>query len=506
MVVLSAPLRRLRKSASELPMIRTSALVLTAILLTACAPASPERSTIDDAAAAMGGVERIRSLTALEIVGSGIAPNAGQNRMPDDELPVWRVSDYTRTIDLANGRTRVRQVRDAQFLFAGATVQRVAQGLDEVAYNVAADGSMTRVSDAAAKERRIELLHHPLTAVRAALDPGTTIANLRQEGGDRLIDLTTAKGDTVTLAVDSSTNLPSRVMSMSGNANMGDVAIVTSFSDYEDVDGVRLPRRVTTMMDKYLQLDLQVSSNRLNGGVADLSVPADVKSAAAPPPPAVVVTAEPVAKGIWWLAGSGNHRSVVFEFADHLVLYEVPLNEGRSKAVIDKARTLSAKPLTKAIVSHHHFDHSGGLRVAVAEGLTIITHRANEAFFNDLLARKHTIVPDALQMMPRPATFEWVDDRLTLKDAAMEVQLYHLLDNPREGTNVFAYVPRERILVQADLYDASWQQHLWGENVLANLAQRKLDIERSVPVHGVIEPFDQMVRTIKAKPAIPGTT
>ena len=108
--------------------------------------------------------------------------------------------------------------------------------------------------------------------------------------------------------------------------------------------------------------------------------------------PPVVVTAEPVGKGIWWLAGSGNHRSVVFEFADHLVLYEAPLNEARTQAVIDKARTLSAKPLTMAIVSHHHFDHSGGLRTAVAEGLTIVTHRDNEMFFKDLLARPHTIV------------------------------------------------------------------------------------------------------------------
>jgi glyoxylase-like metal-dependent hydrolase (beta-lactamase superfamily II) len=132
----------------------------------------------------------------------------------------------------------------------------------------------------------------------------------------------------------------------------------------------------------------------------------------------------------------------VFEFDDHLVLFEAPLNEARTKAVIDTARTLSPKPLTTAIVSHHHFDHSGGLRVAVAEGLTIVTHRANEAFFRELLARPHTVVPDALQNTPRPATFQFVDDQTTLKDGSMEVQLYHLLDNPREGTNLFAYVPR----------------------------------------------------------------
>ena len=487
-------------------MIRTRALVFIAALLTGCSSAPPERRVIDDAAVALGGASRIQALTSLHITGSGSAPNAGQNRLPDDELPVWKVTEHARAIDLANGRTRVQQLREAQFQFAGATTQRVAQGLDGVvAYNAAPDGTLNRAGEAAARERRVELLHHPITVVRAALDPAAKLANPRTEGGLQLVDITTALGDTVTLAIDQSTHLPSKVTSMSDNANMGDVAIVTTFSDYEDVDGVKLPRRLTTMMDKYLQFDLQVSKNAVNGDVADLAVPASVKSASVPTPPPVVVTVEPVAKGIWWLAGSGNHRSVVFEFDDHLVLYEVPLNEARSKAVIDKARTLSTKPLTTAIVSHHHFDHSGGLRVAVAEDLTIVTHRANEAFFKDLLARPHTIVPDALQMNPKPAKFEWVDDQMTLKDKSMEVQLYHLLDNPREGTNLYAYVPRERMLVQADLYDAGWNQHLWGENVLTNLTQRKLRIDRDVPVHGVIEPFDQMVKTIKAKPTIAGT-
>jgi hypothetical protein len=479
-----------------------TAFALLVIFVSACAQTIPEEQVVDDAIEAIGGAGRLRNVKALTIQGTGTAPNAGQNRTPDDELPVWKVNEYTRRIDLVNWRTRVQQVREAQFLFAGDLVQRQTQGLDgDAAYNVSANGTISRAGAAAARDRRTELLHHPVTFLKTIADADITLSNLRAKAGERLVDIAMPDGGTMTLGIDAATHLPTRLVSMAANPNMGDVAIETRFSDYEDVGGLKLPRRLTTKMDYYLQLDLQVAKNAVDGDMSDLALPAELKQAKAPEPPPVVVTVEPVAKGIWWLAGSGNHRSVVFEFDDHLVLFEAPVNEARTKAVIDKARTLSPKPLTKAIVSHHHFDHSGGLRVAIAEGLTIVTHRSNEAVFRSLVFRQHTIVPDALEKVRRLVTFELVDDQLTLKDGSMEVQLYHLLDNPREGTNIYAYVPRDRILVQADLYDATWQRHSWGENVLQNLERRGLKIERSVPVHGVIEPFDQMVRNIKSKPS-----
>jgi hypothetical protein len=116
-----------------------------------------------------------------------------------------------------------------------------------------------------------------------------------------------------------------------------------------------------------------------------------------------------------------------------------------------------------------------------------------------LVARPFTIEPDALARAPKPLMLQLVDDTLTLEDASLQVQLYHLLDNPREGTNLYAYVPRDRMLVQADLYDNTWLRHLWGENVLQNFQQRKLAIDRHVPVHGERESFADMVKTIKAK-------
>ena len=481
-------------------------LLLSAIAIAAsgCTRTPPELQAVNDAADALGGRQKVLEVKTLTVEGEGAAPNVGQNTMPDGDLPVWKVTEFKRTIDLPNRRMRMQQFRTAQFLFANANTQRQNQGLDgDVAFNVGADGKATRASDQVMKDRRMEMLHHPLVIVRDALDdPATKLSGFRTAGNQEIVEIETGKGEHITLAIDAATKLPSRVTSMSYNANMGDVAIDTAFSDYETVGGLKLPKHLTTKIDKYLQFDLQISKNSVDADAADLAAPADVKAAAVPPNvAAVVVTAEPVGEGIWWLAGSGNHRSVVFEFDDHLVLFEVPLNETRSKAVIDKARSLSPKPLTHVVISHHHFDHSGGLRVAVAEGLTVITHKDNVQFFKDLLARKHSIVEDALAKHPMPFKVEAVDDELTLKDKSMEVQLYHLKDNPREGTNLFAYVPRDRMLVQADLYDSTWTFHHWGENVITNIEQiRKLKVDKQVPIHGAIETYAEMVKKIRDAP------
>src|SRR4030095_6009854 len=172
---------------------RLSSLVIAALFAAGCTPASPEQAAIREAAAALGGADRLLALKAMTIEGSGTAPNAGQNRMPDDELPVWKVSAYTRTVDLANGRTPGRQARDAQFLFAGRTRQQQTQGLDgDIAYNVTPEGAITRAGEAAARDRRIELMHHPITVVRTALDPKATIGNLRTDASQQLLDITDA--------------------------------------------------------------------------------------------------------------------------------------------------------------------------------------------------------------------------------------------------------------------------------------------------------------------------
>ena len=302
-------------------MSRRVSMALLAVLLlpvswyaAACTPADPDRQFLLDVAQALGGQDRITALKSMAVEGEGDAPMLGQSTMPDSEQPNWKVTEYRRTTDFANDRTDMQQVRTVQFLFAGPGMQRQHQILDgTVAFDLGADGMARRAGAQQARDRRTEMLQHPIAAVRAALDEGTTLSNRRSEGDNDLIDVKTLKGDVLTLAASRVTHLPVSVTTRSSNDNLGDVAVVTTFADYEDVSGLKMPRTVTTRVDKYLQLDLKISRNAVDVDPVP-PAPDAVKSAAVPEPPAITVAVEPVTKGVWWLAGSGNHRSIVVEF------------------------------------------------------------------------------------------------------------------------------------------------------------------------------------------------
>ncbi|MBI4539088.1 MAG: MBL fold metallo-hydrolase [Gemmatimonadetes bacterium] len=473
-------------------------LALAATTLSACA--RPEVQIINDAAAALGGKDRIQAVKTLIMEGEGTNGNLGQNVRPDAELPIYNVTSFRRAIDVPTGRARLEQVRTPTFLTGNPAPQRQSLGVDgDIGYDVGADGTATRVSNRVTNDRRTEVLHHPLTLLRAAMDPAATLANPRTEGNLNLVDITTAAGQNLTLAIDATTKLPARVTSMSYNTNLGDVAIETSFGDYQDVNGLMLPRRLTTKVGRYTTADIRVSSNVVDGDVGDLAAPEAARATAeiTSDPPANV-TVEEVAKGIWYLAGQ-SHHSLLVEFSDHLLLIEAPQNETRTLAVIAKARELRPeKPLTHVVNTHHHFDHSGGMRAAVSEGLTVITHKLNAPFYQELVGQKHTIVPDALARNPKELKLQTVDGELVLKDSMMTVELHTIDGSPHAETLIMAYFPRERILVQADTYSPTAAAAPFAANLLENIRKRNLRVDRLAPIHGRIVPLNELVKAAQA--------
>jgi glyoxylase-like metal-dependent hydrolase (beta-lactamase superfamily II) len=247
---------------------------------------------------------------------------------------------------------------------------------------------------------------------------------------------------------------------------------------------VRLPKRLITTLDRWVEYDVGVMKNTLDADLSALRAPNAVRQPAMPPTPAPqTVTVTPVAKGIWFLTG-GAIPNLVVEFADHVAIVEAG-SEARFRAVLAKAGELVPnKPVTQLVLSHHHFDHTGGLRAAVAEGLTVFAHRVNEAWFRDAARRRHSIEPDALSRSKRDLRLERVEDSRTLRDDTMEMTLYHLVGSTHGDGILAVYFPRERLYAEADVWNPGAQIQPHVRSLMDDIRRRGLQIERIVPLHG----------------------
>jgi hypothetical protein len=457
----------------------TSIVVLAASSTTHAQP-PPARALLEQAAAALGGLDRLRALDNVVLTGFGLyqAQLGGGDLSPDPRAPhKWQVgTDSQRTFDLKNKRALVQDRRTSLFPFAAAAnpnrSQRVQTG--------------------------VATLDHPLTAILAALDPATKLGSVTVEQGLEVVEFAIDAGPPLWLAIDPTTHLPAWVRWISASDTLGDVTNTAYFTGYLPFDGVELPVGITTAIDwrDVTTSEFQVDSYRLN--VKNLApFPAPPAAPTAP----LAAESSKIADGVWDVRYGGNAGAVI-EFKDHLTMFEAYGSEAATFARLDLANTLvPGKKVTEVIVSHHHFDHSGGLRAAVARGLTVISRRGNEAIFREMVARPAPNFPDALARNAQPLKFVPVDEHLALDDGTMRVDVYHVLGHLHMTEAVFAYVPERRIFLEGDFTTFNWDYNWWGGAYLDNVEHYGLDPAINIPVHGKVTTFADTVATIEKQVA-----
>ena len=181
-------------------------------------------------------------------------------------------------------------------------------------------------------------------------------------------------------------------------------------------------------------------------------------------------------------------------------MVEAPQSEIRTLAVVERARELQPdKPLRYVINTHHHFDHAAGIRAAVSEGVTVVTHELNRSFFEDLVARQHSIVPDALARNPQPLTIETVsgDEAYELTDGRRTLQVYHIVDDLHCDGLLMAYLPQERILIEADAYSSTSREAPFAEVLLRNIEDRGLRVHTILPLHGGVSGLEDLESAVR---------
>ena len=458
--------------------------VALAVAVSGCA----RQTGVAAAAEAMGATQ----LNSIQFSGSGSNFAFGQAAAPGAPWPRFVVKTYDVAIDYQAPAMRMDMLRaqgENPPRGGGAQPFAIDQRTTQVVSGKFAwseGGAQPAPNPGAVSDRLRQLWLTPHGVIKAALAANAT-----------------AEGNVVTFKVEdrdvkvtlNDQNLVDRVEYLFSNSVVGDVPVEITYSDYADFGGVQFPRHIVEKQDGFETLDVNITDVKPNAPVS-LEVPANVASASPPPP--VAATVEKVSDGLWSINAAGT-RSLAVEFADHIVMLEGPTSEARSLAANEAiAKTVPNKPLRYVVNTHAHYDHAGGLRTYVAQGITVITHESNKAFYEKVWARPWTVEQDLLAKSPKAATIEGVADKRVMSDKTRTLELYFLDNSGHHTGQLIAYLPKERILMYGDGYNPPAGTEIktpergpeFALQMYEKIQQLKLNPARIAPVHGRVVPFE----------------
>ena len=454
------------------------------------------------AADAMGAT----SLNSIQFSGSGTNYAFGQAYSPGGPWPRFEVKNYIAAVDYKAPAMRLEMLRaqgEHPPKGGGAQPFAIDQRTIQVVNgnNAWSEGGAQPAPNRGAEAERLRgiwLTPHGL--VKAAV-----ASNVTAEGKTFTVK---AEGRDVKVTLNDQ-NLVERAEYLTTNSVVGDVPVELTYSDYAKFGDIQFPKHIVEKQDGYPTLDITVSEVQPNAAVS-LPVPDNVASAPAPSA-TPVATIDKVGEGLWSLNSAGT-RSLAVEFGDHIVMLEGPTSDARSKVVNDLVRqTVPNKPIRYVVNTHAHYDHAGGLREYVAEGITVITHESNKAFLEAAWARPRTI-EDTAPTSNKPV-IETAGDKRVLSDKTRSVELYHVPGSGHHTGQLIAWLPKERILLYGDAYNPPAGDDIRnperGPDYAAQMVQRvqelKLNPERIAPVHGRVVPYKNLLMAFNLDGGVRGT-
>ena len=465
------------------------------------AKSASERSYLQARQVLEAGIKAMGGLQALQAIGdvtrelSGTRSDQGQGMQPvpanTGQPPVLNHPKQTSIRDLKNQRaydqTEATIFGGQPFKFRSVLNGNANFTLNYVSQTVRESPPTAIQNIRAARFRR-----YPESLLLTAWNRPESLRWLGEgdyEGRkQRVVTLADADGSQTALYFDAQTNLLTKQEVIGDDPVLGDIAVELIYSDWRPVGKVMLPFRYTDRIGGSVLQDLRADSITLDTHPADslFAMPEGfAKLELTPQTPTVKKMGEDV------YAILGAYNSIFVVFKDYVLVLEAGASNRYSQASIAEIKKVAPdKPIRYLVSTHFHFDHVSGVRSYIAEGTTIVTTPTAKAVIEQLAKREHVMRPDALSNKPATPVIETFKDKRVFDDGTHTVELYQI-SNPHVGEMIIAYLPKEKILFEADMLDIDTAESggppAAGEDT-ADFAEKikkmGLQIETIVPVHG----------------------
>jgi glyoxylase-like metal-dependent hydrolase (beta-lactamase superfamily II) len=485
----------------------------------------------------IGGERALRNLSSFRLRSTGRTWIFDEGPQPGNSVTPASTFRLTMDYDLRSSGDRVRADYVRNSLGTDRPVSEVIAGRRGFISGVDANGSpagdKAMTSDrwaAVLREQRLLNPHLILRDVMANPRLATIFPSRSLNGRPHRVLLVRDAVDPLRLYIDARTGRIDRLTTGDHNDNRGDVRTIVDYTGWRSAgSGMRFPRTVTLKQEGQTLHSETRSAVRANAPVSStrFRFPAGVNATYdralasrgarttewlmtfahlgfVKDGPATEIAPRVVAPGSTLIQGIPN-QSMIVEQQDGIVVVEGALSSPRAEALIAYIRrSFPNKPIRYVTGSHHHADHSGGMRPFVALGARPVVHEVAIPFYQRVFGNKSSrLLRDRLDTSDADANILGVPATgiVTLPDPLRPVQL--LAERTEHAsTTVLVFVPREGVLfVNGDTYTPGAPAGPGARTLDQTIRANNLAVSWIVGGHGGVVSYAQFQQALAVAPA-----
>jgi glyoxylase-like metal-dependent hydrolase (beta-lactamase superfamily II) len=431
------------------------------------------RAYVAGAIDALGGVERLRRVTAVSIHGRGTDNRSAQVQGPAPDRRASTPHEEWLTIDRAHDRAALEYHTPRND--GSDRWRRFAyEGSDRTVLDLVRRRVFRRSFPAAERVRRDLARRVPHLLLLEAGEQGDALRAL----GDTVVGgrahhvvayPVPGRETTLRLLIDAAARRLTALSYALDYPGIGDAVVDVTFAPYAPHAQLgQFPTGHTLSVAGVPLQEVRYAEvvTDTAGVAAAFRVPEDLAAQLVAPG-----TVEQVAPGVFVVHALAGFTALFVEFRDYVLAAEAPAqsyvemgeipadqlppSDSVAEALIERIRrTVPNKPIRYVAVSHFHNDHAGGVRAFFAEGATLLTTPGTRPYFERLARARATVAPDRLSRLgERPMVrIETVADRRVITDGERTVEVINAGPNPHTDEALVVYLPREGILYQGDQF------------------------------------------------------
>lgn len=473
---------------------RLLALCSTLVLLSCATGPSKEQQLVGRAVEALGGAQALADIRTISFKGTWKQWAPEQSDVPGGEMRFANEAQWEGIIDVPARASRTDFVKNfaypapRAFTFSEIVTADAGYviGIDSNGRNAqsmksnppAHSMSSLRLATAHREARRngvsalmLAMLFNPEQVQPAAdiVAAGRSYPAVSYQG--------------LIVAFDPQTNLPARTRTLDYDNVWGDVNYDSVYSDWRSVGKVKIAWSRKSELNGRVISEAAFSDIKLNQAIdaKRLQIPPEVRAGAARPATGSVpyqwvlrrqfigvyldsenvsydtkatsgLRLQELAPGVQHVVG-GSHNSLIVEMSDFLVIFDAPVSDGQSAWVMKTVKEkYPNKPVRWVVLTHHHMDHTGGVRAMLADGGTLVVGKPAREHFQKVLAAPTSRNPDLSPRNYTSVAILEVPESHVITDSRGRQVIAYAVDNPHAKGMLMGWVPDAKLGWVTDIW------------------------------------------------------